>query len=258
MTWFKVDDNLAFHSKIMLVGNEAMGVWVRAGSWVSQQLTDGFVPASIVAVLGGLDAAERLVEVGLWLPEEGGWRFNDWADYQPTKAEIESTRKRERERKANYRRGTDGRYVPVGQPQGLRAESHGVSPDLSHQPVPSRPVPSIEPKGSIGVAAAKRGNRIADPFLVTVEMREWAAGRVPGVDVNKSTEVFVNYWRAKAGKEAIKIDWIATWRNWLIRDHEKLVNEGGSRQPERKTAARKNYDALADWNPEAEQKELTR
>lgn len=33
MSWFKVDDHLAFHRKTLAAGNEAMGLWVRAGSW---------------------------------------------------------------------------------------------------------------------------------------------------------------------------------------------------------------------------------
>ena len=31
--WFKVDDNLALHPKVLGAGNAAMGMWVRAGSW---------------------------------------------------------------------------------------------------------------------------------------------------------------------------------------------------------------------------------
>lgn len=49
-------------------------------------------------------------------------------------------------------------------------------------------------------------------------MREWAADRVPNVNVNLSTERFVNYWRAESGAKASKLDWVATWRNWLLRD----------------------------------------
>lgn len=31
MPWFKVDDTLALHGKVVAAGNPAMGLWVRAG-----------------------------------------------------------------------------------------------------------------------------------------------------------------------------------------------------------------------------------
>ncbi|AGF74979.1 phage related protein [Bartonella australis AUST/NH1] len=33
---------------------------------------------------------------------------------------------------------------------------------------------------------------------------------------------FRDYWRAKSGKEALKMDWQATWRNWFRREIERL------------------------------------
>jgi hypothetical protein len=66
--------------------------------------------------------------------------------------------------------------------------------------------------------AAIRGTRIATPFIVTKEMREWATARTPLVNVDLATERFVNYWRAKSGANATKLDWPATWRNWLLKD----------------------------------------
>lgn len=76
----------------------------------------------------------------------------------------------------------------------------------------------VEPSGESSGGARKRGTRIPNPFVVTAEMRKWAAQRCPHVDVDASTELFVNYWRAKAGRDATKLDWELTWHNWLIRD----------------------------------------
>lgn len=33
---------------------------------------------------------------------------------------------------------------------------------------------------------------------------------------------FRDYWKAKGGKDAVKIDWSATWRNWCRREIERL------------------------------------
>lgn len=67
-----------------------------------------------------------------------------------------------------------------------------------------------------------RGARIPEPFIVTKAMRDWAAREVPTVDVDSSTRVFVDYWRA-ATRNAMKRDWVAAWRNWLRKDATDTV-----------------------------------
>lgn len=89
MTWFKVDDRLAHHPKVMQVGNAAMGLWVRAGSWCAAHLTDGHVPTDLLATFGGKRSdADRLVKAGLWIAEPDGWRFRDWLEYQPSAHDV--------------------------------------------------------------------------------------------------------------------------------------------------------------------------
>jgi hypothetical protein len=102
MTWFKVDDNLALNPKVIMAGNAAMGLWVRAGSWSGQQLTDGFIPLPIIQVLTGGDIAlaDTLVDVGLWYHEPDGYRFKDWDEYQPVKDKVLAEREAAKERRS--------------------------------------------------------------------------------------------------------------------------------------------------------------
>jgi hypothetical protein len=95
--WFKVDDHLATHSKVIQAGNPAMGLWVRAGSWASQHLSNGNVPRHVVAMLGTPAQARALVEAGLWVETDDGWKFHDWFGYQPTAEEAELVREKRRE-----------------------------------------------------------------------------------------------------------------------------------------------------------------
>jgi hypothetical protein len=91
MPWFKVDDKLHDHRKARAAGATAMGVWVLAGSWAADNLTDGFVPATILTRWGRPRDANRLVEVGLWYADtqdgEKGWRFHEWLERQPSRAQ---------------------------------------------------------------------------------------------------------------------------------------------------------------------------
>lgn len=96
--WMKVDDRLHSHRKTRkVVRSDAdkardiapMGLWVIAGSWASQNGTDGWVPEH---ELDRWDddwepLANRLVKAGYWWPEvredEPGFGFVDWEDYNP-------------------------------------------------------------------------------------------------------------------------------------------------------------------------------
>jgi hypothetical protein len=107
MAWFKVDDKLHDHHKIRAAGKAAMGVWMLAGSWSADNLTDGFVPKSVLSRWGTPADAKRLVEAGLWEVAtrhgERGWQFHDWAEYQPSRTETLARREQDRQRKAEAR-----------------------------------------------------------------------------------------------------------------------------------------------------------
>jgi hypothetical protein len=103
MPWFKVDDTLALHQKTVAAGNSAMGLWVRAGSWSMQTLSDGFVPDVIVTALGSHAQARKLVDVGLWDRMPSGYAFHEWAERQPTKTDVEQERADNARRQKEWR-----------------------------------------------------------------------------------------------------------------------------------------------------------
>ena len=81
-----------------------MGLWVVAGSWVGDQLTDGFIPADMLAALGGKPAdAKALVDAGLWERIEGGWLFHDWEGRNPRREDVEAERAAWRQRQKDAR-----------------------------------------------------------------------------------------------------------------------------------------------------------
>lgn len=104
MTWFKVDDILHGHPKVIEVPLESMGLWVLAGSWCACYLRDGFISFAAVSHLGGTDeSAQALVDADLWIREDTGFRFKNWEEFQPTKAEVEADRAKNAERMRKYR-----------------------------------------------------------------------------------------------------------------------------------------------------------
>lgn len=101
MAWFKVDDKLHDHRKARKAGRSAMGVWVLAGSWSMDNLTDGFIPSDVLARWGTRADADKLVKAGFWFDDEHdgepGWRFHDWERFQPSAAVTAAVRAKEAE-----------------------------------------------------------------------------------------------------------------------------------------------------------------
>lgn len=104
MPWFKIDDQFWSHPKVLELSDEAVALWVRAGSYCSGHLTDGIVKRSTLRLLGATnDAATELVLAGLWDHVDGTWAFHDWEHYQPSKEHVLAEREAATERKRRSR-----------------------------------------------------------------------------------------------------------------------------------------------------------
>jgi len=54
----------------------------------------------------------------------------------------------------------------------------------------------------------------------------WARRECPDVDGRFETSQFIDYWVAKAGKDAVKLDWSRTWQTWMRRAQRDSVRRG--------------------------------
>jgi len=61
----------------------------------------------------------------------------------------------------------------------------------------------------------KRGSRLAQDWFLNKSMGDWATQERPDLDVRQVAEQFKDYWVAQAGQKGVKLDWDATWRNWV-------------------------------------------
>jgi hypothetical protein len=83
-----------------------------------------------------------------------------------------------------------------------------------------------EPKTTLPLQEKnKRGSRIDANFRVTEEMRSWATLKFPTYDIDAETEKFVNYWLGASGRNAVKMNWEATWRNWFINEKQPILKK---------------------------------
>ncbi len=61
----------------------------------------------------------------------------------------------------------------------------------------------------------KRGTRLTADFQPDHDTVTLIRGERPDIDLDTETRKFVDYWTAKTGRDATKLDWNATWRNWM-------------------------------------------
>jgi len=158
MPWFKVDDGFHAHHKVAKLGpdhSDALSLWVVAGSWSADQLTDGWVPEYVAARLDVhyAERAKALVRVGLWgtaeRDGEPGWLFHGWSDpgRNPTSEQVKAEREATAERQRRFRDRVKGTKRPAGDGSETASEmpneapeSNAVTNAVSHGPV-TAPVP---------------------------------------------------------------------------------------------------------------------
>jgi hypothetical protein len=90
----------------------------------------------------------------------------------------------------------------------------------------------------------KRGTRLPDPFPITQPMRDWARTNVPELAGRGEHDRFVDYWRAQPGQRGVKVDWEATWRNWMRTAAERLQRGPARASPNGSTTDQRVADAL--------------
>lgn len=72
----------------------------------------------------------------------------------------------------------------------------------------------------------KYGTRIPADWQPSEADRQYASSKgMSQVRIDTEAEKFRNYWTAKTGRAATKLDWAATWRNWCLQSLERIPPE---------------------------------
>tara|TARA_R110000737_G_scaffold353128_1_gene402524 strand:+ start:1427 stop:2251 length:825 start_codon:yes stop_codon:yes gene_type:complete len=82
------------------------------------------------------------------------------------------------------------------------------APDQSFDLVPSEQIPKP--------AKNAKASRLPDDWALPRDWGDWAVSEGwDASDVRLEAEKFRDFWISKAGKDAAKLNWLATWRNWM-------------------------------------------
>lgn len=205
--FFKLHNGFPEHPKTIELSDKAFRQLVEAWCYCSRNLNDGYLTKSQFFRFFSPKSRGELVAVGFIREQENQYVMHDYLEHQQSAKQVADLRER---RKAAGSKGG-------------KAKANGLaSAKQMPEQTPSKPLPDTDtdtdtdttpPKGGV---ARKRASRIAEDFRVTPEMHLWAKAKAPGIDLGIETEKFINFWIAKSGKDATKLDWAATWRNWIL------------------------------------------
>lgn len=249
MTWFKTDDGFPEHPKVDALAAHfgrswqhlhlALAAWHHLGCDCASRRTDGrfdLARAQRVVRAPAREverALEGLVAVGLLTLDGGTYAYHDWAEYQPTRAQLDAERVAKTERQSRWRKGISQRVdgaVDASTPRlvdgHVDASRDGGVDGAPSRPVPTRPVPtppSTPPTPSPGVGAGEGGARAG-----TVERQGFTAEGLAGL------------LRERANGKVL-----AAGADGRVLVALQRAMDDASRGP--LGATRASYETLADW-----------
>jgi uncharacterized protein YdaU (DUF1376 family) len=93
---------------------------------------------------------------------------------------------------------------PTSVEQALNERSTEVQPTNNQQPITNN-----------HKKKEQRGLRLASDFSFPLEWEQFCQQTRPELSPVKTFDQFKDYWIAQAGQKGVKLDWFATWRNWV-------------------------------------------
>jgi len=92
---------------------------------------------------------------------------------------------------------------PTSVEQALNERSTEVQPTNNHKPITNN-----QEKKTLG-------KRLASDFSFPKEWEDFCQQTRPELSPVKTFDQFKDYWISQAGQKGVKLDWFATWRNWV-------------------------------------------
>lgn len=116
LPWVRLDTQFPSNPKVLELTRDgkwrAAFVYIAGLTYAGQHCTDGYIPETAMPFIHATrTTASELVKVGLWHPDVGGWRVNDWEEHQmldeTAKARSDHARKAAQDRWAKRNGGSD-------------------------------------------------------------------------------------------------------------------------------------------------------
>lgn len=178
---------------------------------------------------------------------DGGWRLLNHAKYRAIRDEesIKESKRNYINRRRAEERENQSNGVDIGRPNA-EADTEADAPKVVTTATSAKPVGDPPPAAGATEPPAKpkkgrkepTGTRLPADWVLLKPWGEWALTERPdwtADTVRTEAAVFADYWHGAAGAKGRKVDWEATWRNWVRRSNAGGSQGGGQGRAPRET-----------------------
>lgn len=138
--------------------------------------------------------------------------------------ELDRQDERSRGRSVSGKKGAEKRWNKNKENQNANSKPNGIAiadpmanDSIGQEKREVSKKKEVSKKTTIVVQKAERFGLIELPS----EWGAFCAVKRPGLDPQEVFQQFSDYWTAKPGKDATKLDWFATWRNWIRNQNQQ-------------------------------------
>jgi hypothetical protein len=212
-----------------------------------QHTEDGFLPGLTLRQIDrktgitGFGAA--LVSIG-WLTEAmGGVVLENFTEHNGQSAKRRCT---DAQRKAN------SRNLSASEADIEQTEDGQKAPECGAREEKRREEKNIKPKSK----AESRATRLPQDWSPTVADIAFCQTTRPDLEVAETASRFKDYWLGVGGSKGCKLDWPATWRNWVRNEKPnaragpyETAKDRSRREASEQLTGRKNDPTIIDITP---------
>lgn len=226
-----------YSSKLLRLTPVQRWSFVAALMWAVGEESDGFIGHDDLDLIPGFErtAIQPLLEQRLLAETVGGWfvcpNGESFEKSQTTKMQLEQMRLNNRVRKARSR-AKKSTVVTEVVTVGVTRDGTVTQQAKQSKAKPSQ-ADSLKEEGVVlaDVAVLRKASRVSKDYAppepviaaLTVELG------VSRQALRKEHAKFIDYWLAKSGRDGTKLDWDATWRNWMRNAAERGTIDSAGR-----------------------------
>jgi uncharacterized protein YdaU (DUF1376 family) len=108
--------------------------------------------------------------------------------------------------KASAEKRKNAKATPVERPLASRSTNQNQNQNQT------------SPNGDVAAGAgnkASKGSRLPKEWAPSTDDLAFILAQRPDLNPKTTAEMFRDYWHSKPGKDGVRVDWPATWRNWV-------------------------------------------
>lgn len=219
--FIKLHNGFPEHPKTVDLSDKAFRGLVELWCYCSRNLTDGIVKNSQLSRIIPPKTVRELEAAGYLTRGPDSVEMHDYLKHQMSAESVSDLREKRR----------------MAGSMGGKAKANNVaSATAKPKQAPSKSVPDkdkdkdtstyVEGEASQAPPTPKKGHRIPEDWMPDNELVATMNSECPNVNQQAEHRKFVDYWSSQPGAKGVKLDWRATYRNWIRRANESAPKTG--------------------------------